>query len=449
MNTSPPQSSNLTLFDAVKQGERNRVPLIEALRNTGINRGNISDFIAAMNDIKVLLAADLIAQAWSDLDVECRHRVIREWLERKDKEQQAGGYHTLSARLLAIDPDSSMAFLDHVAKLAAGSSVCMKRVFSATRSEWVGTTLEQARFRRLDPTLLTTTSRVALLDWLCDSCAAEISASDNERRKADLFKQSQIRASLVRDWLEQLQADQLQESIASAVRRNISKMHPKSLASPSPTPVAADADKWLSEQAPVDSAPTVTPKKVTSPQNSEEPNGMLRDVFDSIKKLFQKASDQHDTALQLITSELAKTKSALERSEREVAAYGNASTNALAKLSELEGRIRVLQAAQTQADTQLSVANARILSISAELETERREKKAIRDEGHEAVARETQRERERLLVQLGQRIGNIIESYREVRSRGPLPEGLPAMVGDMMDELLARLEAAGLRFKRE
>src|SRR5665213_3732211 len=94
MNTSPPQSSNLTLFDAVKQGERNRVPLIEALRNTGINRGNISDFIAAMNDIKVLLAADLIAQAWSDLDVECRHRVIREWLERKDKEQQAGGYHT-------------------------------------------------------------------------------------------------------------------------------------------------------------------------------------------------------------------------------------------------------------------------------------------------------------------------------------------------------------------
>src|SRR5665213_1470105 len=312
MNTSPPQSSNLTLFDAVKQGERNRVPLIEAPRDTGSSRANISDFIAAMNDIKVLLAADLIAQAWSDLDVECRHRVIREWLERKDKEQQAGGYHTLSARLLAIDPDSSMAFLDHVAKLAAGFSVCMKRVFSATRSEWVGTTLEQARFRRLDPTLLTTTSRVALLDWLCDSCAAEISASDNERRKADLFKQSQIRASLVRDWLEQLQADQLQESIASAVRRNISKMHPKSLASPSPTPVAADADKWLSEQAPVDSAPTVTPKKVTSPQNSEEPNGMLRDVFDSIKKLFQKASDQHDTALQLITSELAKTKSALE-----------------------------------------------------------------------------------------------------------------------------------------
>jgi hypothetical protein len=71
----------------------------------------------------------------------------------------------------------------------------------------------------------------------------------------------------------------------------------------------------------------------------------------------------------------------------------------------------------------------------------------VRDESHEAVARETQRERERLLVQLGQRIGNITDSYREIRSRGPLPDGVPAMVGSMMDEMLSRLEAAGVRFK--
>jgi len=181
----------------------------------------------------------------------------------------------------------------------------------------------------------------------------------------------------------------------------------------------------------------------------EESNETLREVFNSIKKLFQKESERHAKEMQSLVSELATAKAAIERAERDIAAVGDANAKNSKHFSELEDQIRNLHEAKDKTDTAMSIANTTLSSVQSELETERREKRSARQESHEAVARETQRERDRLLTQMGQRIGNIIDSYREIRSRGPLPEGVPAMVGNMMDELLSRLEAVGVRLKRD
>jgi hypothetical protein len=222
MNTLPPPQ-NETLFEAVKRGEKKRLPLIASLKHTSVGKDNLSAFIEVMNELGSQLAAELIVLAWTDLDVESRLRLIREWLDGKDSERQVGGYHTLSARLLVADPESSMTFLDRVVKLASSSSVCRKRALSATKTEWIGSSIDQARFRRLDLGLLTT-SRVVILDWLCDSCAAETGPADTEQRRAHLIDESRKRTAIVSEWLANLQTESLSEPVASALGRCIAKL---------------------------------------------------------------------------------------------------------------------------------------------------------------------------------------------------------------------------------
>ncbi|MGB7157397.1 MAG: hypothetical protein WBD40_04990 [Tepidisphaeraceae bacterium] len=451
MNMQPPpptQPSQRTLIDAVRQGEKKKIPLIQALKLTRIDRGNVADFIGAMNEVPGPLAAELIALAWSDLDVECRLCVVREWLDGKDKEQQAGGYHALSARLLISDSGAAMDILDRVAKLAAGSPPCLRRVISTTRSEWVGTTPEQARFQQVDPLNLTTNSRLMLLDWLCDCCPAELRPSDDERRRTELQKHAEARAALVAAWLEQLQTKQLSEPVALAIERSLARLRPKATIVPTAQPARLEIEQPPDTKTSTSPVPTPQRTSTTPPQEAET-NDMLREVFSSIRRVFQRESDLHRRELRSVESELVSAKAQLERSERDAAAYRNANAKATERLSELDEEMRGLLDARERTDKELSEAREKLVIVSADLDAERRQKQAFRDESHEAVSRETQRERDRLLAQLGQRIGNIVEGYREIRARGPLPEGTPTMVGDMMDELLSRLEAAGVRFRRE
>lgn len=442
MSTQPTQS----VLDLIRQGERKKIPLIEALAATQLNRENMGEFVAAMNELGGPLGAELIAKAWPDLDAECRLRVFHDWLDRKDKDQQAGGCHALAAKLLAVDPDSSMDLLDRVHKFAANSPACLKRVLSTTRTEWVTTMPAHSKLRAIDILRLNTPGRVALLDWISDSCAADQSASDNDRRKAELQRETLVRTSIVTAWLSGLRSEQLPEPIAIAVERNLEKLSPRN-AIPS---ALTSTEEPGTEPPPALGAPPVTPAKDNKPANEvgEEQNEMLREVFKSIQQLFKRQSDQHAREARRNAAELETLRHASERAERDASESRDVNRRLVEQIAHLEEHVGALQEAQTRTDTELSAARAKVDILAMELERERREKQALRDESHEAVARETQRERERMLVQLGQRLGNIVDGYREIRSRGPLPEGASAMVGDMMDELLSTLDRAGVKIKR-
>lgn len=465
MNSAPVHASPLPLFEAIERGEKKKAVLIEALRATPLKGENVDSFISAMNEVPSPVAAELISMAWPNLDVECRTHISRSWLDGKEKEQQAGGYHTLAARLLVQDSDTSMFFLDRVTKLAANSPPCRKRVISTTRAEWVGTTPEQSRFRALDPNLLATNGRAVLLDWLCESCHSELHPSDNERRRAELQKQTQARVSLVTSWFEQLRAQEIPESVSSAFERCLAKLRPKppggQVASPAPTQANVATPAKVPERngsanatapAPAAVAPVPLPaqdSKTATETSSEETDDMLRDAFNSIRRLFQKESDRHRRTLRSIEAELAAAKAQQGRAEHDAAGYRAANVTAAERVSALEEQVRVLAEAKEKTGHELAEARERLNALASDLDVERQQRQALREESHEAVSRETQRERERLLGQVGTQTRNLVEGYREIRSRGPLPDGAPRMVGDMMDELLSRLEAAGVRFTRE
>jgi len=237
----------------------------------------------------------------------------------------------------------------------------------------------------------------------------------------------------------------LPEPIAKSVDRNLGKLGAKGTGNA----VLASTSNPTTAQSPAIGNPPDSPVKFQKeiPAVADEPNEMLREAFKAISQLFKKQSDQHTRDARAIAAELETLKNSYERAEREAADARIANGRLIEKLTHLEERLGGLQDTHAKTDMELSAARAKVDSLGAELERERREKQALRDESHQAVAREIQRERERMLVQLGQRLGNIVDGYREIRSRGPLPEGAPAMLGDMMDELLSTLNAAGVKIE--
>ncbi|HEY2584858.1 MAG TPA: hypothetical protein VGI81_03715 [Tepidisphaeraceae bacterium] len=463
MDSAPVQPSPVSLFEAVKRGEKKKAALIGALHATSIGRENIELFVGAMNEVANPIAVELISLAWPSLDADCRVRISRDWLDGKEKDQQAGGYHALAARLLAEDSEASMFFLDRATKLAATSPPCRKRIISTTRSEWIGTTSEQARFRKLDPKLLSSSGRIMILEWLGEACQSELHPSDNERRRGELQKQAQVRTSILAQWLDELQHQPIPEAVASGVARCIAKLRlrpaagndPSTGATPGGTPTTAQSIAHTEPAAAVRPAPTVAsppPPPALQGASSALSSGedeQLRTAFELITRLFQKESEQHRRRLASVVGELTAAKAQQERADRDAAAYRSANVAAVERVTGLEEQVRALTEARDKAVQELSAVREKLDQVSAELNDERQRGLALRHESHEAVSRETQRERERLLGQVAQQVRNLEQAYREIRARGPLPEGTPRMVGDMMDELLSRLEAVGVRFARE
>lgn len=460
INSAP--ATPLPVIEAIGRGERKKAVLVEALRASPITRESVDGFISAMNSIQSPVAAQLIAMAWPSMDSECRTQISRSWLDGKEKEQQAGGYHTLAARILVHDPEASMFFLDRVAKLAAGSPPCRKRVISTTRAEWVGTTPEGCGIRTLDPSLLAIGDRVVLLEWLCESCQLESQPSGNERRRSQLQKEAQARASVVGAWLEQIKGHQNAPAVTAVLAQCLQKLRPKEADGEVLLSAETRRDLRSATQAAQDQFLTTDPAAAAAAPNalgahpsepttrtSGEDADMLHDAFNAIRQLFQKENGRHRRAIHALEGELAAAQALREQAKRDGDEYRAANKVAAEHVTALEEQVQKLVEAREIGDRELVDTRGRVAKLTQELDAKQRECESVRHESHEAIHRETQRERERLLGHLGRQIQTIVESYRELRSRGTLPDGVPRMIGEMMDELVARLEHEGMRFTRD
>ena len=260
MNTpEAPQSTQDTLFDLVKRNEKKKAPLIEAMKVTRINRDNVAEFVTVMNSVPAPLAAELISIAWPELDGDRRLSVIREWLDGKSNDQQIRGFHNLSARLLTVDPENSMGLLDRVVKCIGESAELRQLAITLTDSEWIGTMPDTAPFAKLKPNLFKSNSRLAIFDWIADSCNVTLQPTDNEKKRADKQKQAMARTSLVIEWFKQLQQEkEMPEHVAEAVEKNLAKLLPKTPKSPvsNPSRIEAAAEP-IGEVINKDTTPTV------------------------------------------------------------------------------------------------------------------------------------------------------------------------------------------------
>jgi hypothetical protein len=477
-------SENRTFFELMSQGERKKDPLLGSLRKTRIEQPNIRDFISAVNELPAPVSAELIAAAWPSLDPGLRVFILREWLDHKDKDQQAGGFHALAARLLATDQETAMDLLDRTVKLAKANSTCLKRVIGVTRTEWIGNSIEQSRFRRVDLNRLTN-DRSMFLDWLSDACVPEIRPTDDEKRKETLRKQSEPRAKLVADWVESQQRNDLSPPVTAGIRRCLLKLRPRSVATQVPAvapvhetanPIAPHSASQVTPpetrfpaastqstdsreaqpplqtqevlanpQARTPSAPTRTLPE--SEAQKPETDGPFREIFDSIRNLFSQETWRHQRRLRDVDNRASAAESRAAKAEEDAAAYRRSNAAALKEIEELQRQLTTQRAELDRARKSLEDLQNISERLSGELKVEKERALQQKNEAHQAVTRETERERDRLLNQLSLKVRNIAEGYREIKARGPLPEGTPSMIGDMMDELLARLEASGMQLR--
>lgn len=471
MNPEPTR----TIIQAVKDGERKQAPLIEALSATPITLANIAEVVNAFNELDGAFGAELISRAWVKLDDECRRHVMREWVDKKDKEQQAGAFHALAAKLLTLDANTSLDLLDRVHKLASAAPVCRRRVLQVTKVEWIATTPQKSRLRAIDLGTLDTPGRSLLVDWIVDACAAEIKPSDSDKRKDELQRESASRTSIVKTWISSIQNGPLPDMAKRALERNSIKLGLKAEARADAARVSAPTDitgqlhangtnskereqprteSQTSHTSPIATRPEARTESPKVPERSpaassriviEEENDVLREAFLTIQQVIRKNINLHAREKKEMSTEVESLRIAAKRSENELTQLRASNQALIEQVSTLEDRLATSQASESKTAEALAEATTQLQAANAGLELERKEKQSIRMESHDAVDRETQRERERLLTQIGQRLGNIVEGYQEIRSRGPLPEGTPAMVGEMMDELISTLVAAGVK----
>jgi hypothetical protein len=486
-------SSSTIDFRQLSQGEKPRAAILEALDSGArVDSKNCQRFVEALVKLTPMDVCDILDAAWERLDNAARSHVIRSCDDGREDEPAIAVCLGLASRLFAREPNAVIELIRRAAKKVRNSEPRTQRAITAIRNEWLGD-LAHPRLEKFRlPSEMKDDEVRQLLAWLRGACRNALLNSTDEKKREKGATTAGKRTAAFQAWIDaelprvtEPQAEALRAMRAScviggrvsSVEGNVSVKQVPAVTVPKPSTTAADdvahADRDVRAIGAAfdsaDSSTLMTPaalsddaQRVPAADRNRQSDADAvgdKDLYHALRVvegLFQQQKARFEVTLKRAAEEAAKARADLERADGRLAAEREAHARTRATLATLQERTESVEHALAQAReqsdslaSQLAAKEDVLTTRMAEIEAGARERQAMREEHARDVRREQQRERERTLNEIGQRTGRQVENCRAVRARGELSLESGQTIARLFDEMIERLQGAGVRYAQE